>query len=207
MNDRDDRMERLRRDTWRDVHQDGLTELVAGVVLMVVALAVARPAFHWWYLGVIVVLGPGLNRVRARFTYPRIGYAKLPSEKGTRLGRGVLLWFVGTFLAVALGLALLGVLGDRMAWRRAAPALGGLLFAGGFLYLAGRTGLKRVYALAAASAATGLLLVWPEIEGAYANLRVWALVMALLCFAVGGVVFFRFVRRNPVLQEWSPDVD
>lgn len=203
MHAREDGIARLRRGAWRDLHQDGLTEVVAGVMLLVVAFVVGRPALYWMYLAVIVILGPGLTRLRARYTYPRIGFAELAPESRTWLGRGIATWFAGTFVAVAAGLALLGLLDDRLAWRRAAPALGGLFLAGGFLYLAGRTGLKRVYALAVASAATGVLLVWPRIEGTYGNLRVWALLMALLCLAVGGLVFLRFVRSTPVLRDGS----
>ena len=73
-----------------------------------------------------------------------------------------------------------GHLTDNLAWRRAAPALAGLLFAGGFLYMAQQSRLARHYLLAATSALLGVLLVWPEIDGAYANLRVWAIVMALI---------------------------
>lgn len=200
-----DDVDRIRRVTYRELHRDGLTEVVAGVALFIVALATGRPAFYWTYLALIVILGPGLARLRVRYTYPRIGFAELPAEKKGRLGRGIVVWFVGTFALVALGLWLLGGLADNLAWRRAAPLLGGLLFAGGFLYLAQRTGLKRIYGLAVASVVTGGLLTWPEIDGAYANLRVWALIMALACLTVGGLAFRRFVREMPVSEEWEPD--
>lgn len=212
-----DGLERIRRDAHRELHRDGLTEVAAGVFLFVVALATGRPAFYWTYLAALVVLGPGLTRLRSRYTYPRIGFAELPREDRRRLGRGMALWVIGAFLVVAAGLAIfgrqggldgLGGLGDHLAWRRAAPALAGILFAGGFLYLAQRSGLRRVYLLAVASAASGCLLAWPgigpRIEGAYASLRVWAIVMALLCLAVGGLAFRRFLRETPVSEEWSP---
>jgi hypothetical protein len=207
-----DGLERIRRDTHRELHRDGLTEVAAGVFLFVVALATGRPAFYWTYLAALVVLGPGLTRLRSRYTYPRIGFAELPREDRRRLGRGMALWVIGTFLAVAAALAIFGRqggLGDHLAWRTAAPALAGILFAGGFVYLAQRSGLKRAYSLAAASAVSGCLLAWPgigpRIGGAYATLRVWAILMALLCLAVGGLAFRRFLRETPVSEEWSPD--
>lgn len=200
-----DGLDRIRRDAHREIHRDGLTEVAAGVVLFIIALATGRPAFYWTYLVAIVVLGPGLTRLRARTTYPRIGFAELPNEDRRRLGRGIALWVLGVFLLVAIALALLGALTDHLAWRRAAPALAGLLCAGGFLYLAQRTGLRRHYALTVASVVSGCLLAWPRIEGAYANVRVWALVMALLCLAVGGLAFRRFLRETPVSEEWRSD--
>jgi len=204
---RRDGLERIRREAHHELHRDGLTEIAAGVFLFIVALAAGRPAFYWTYLVGLVVLGPGLRRLRTRYTYPRIGFAELPSEDRRRLGRGMAIWVVGAFLVVAAGLAFLGAFTDHLAWRRAAPALAGILFGGGFLYLAQQSGLKRVYALAMASAVTGGLLAWPRIEGAYANLRVWALVMALLCLAVGGLAFRRFLRETPISKEWGPDAE
>lgn len=202
-----DGLDTIRRGAFRELHRDGLTEVVAGVVLFIVALATGRPAFAWTYLAAIVILGPGLAWLRARYTYPRIGFAELPAESRSRLGRGIAVWVVGTFLLVAAGLALVGGVTDNLAWRRASPVLGGALFAGGFLYLAQRSGLKRFYGLALVSVASGGLLAWPQIEGAYGNLRVWALLMALLCLTVGGLALRRFVLDTPVAEEWGPDAE
>lgn len=202
-----DTIARLRTEVWRDVHRDGLTEVVAGVALFIVALAMGRPAFYWTFLALILVLGRGLPWLRARYTYPRIGFAELPRESGRRLGWGMAAWFAAVLVVVALGLALLGGIGDNLAWRRAAPALGGSLAAGGFLDLARRTGLRRVYGLAAASVVTGVLVALQDIEGAYANVRVWALLMALLCWVTGGLAFRRFVRHTPIAADPGADVD
>jgi dipeptide/tripeptide permease len=189
----------------RETYLDGLIELAIGVVFFVVALATGRPAFYWTYLAVIVVLGPGLRRLKARYTYPRIGYVKYPDEDPRRFGRGLASWVIGAFLLVAVALTASGHLTDNLAWRRAAPALAGLLFAGGFLYMAQHSRLVRHYLLAAASAVLGVLLVWPDIEGAYANLRVWAIAMALISLSVGAEVLRRFLRDHPVVEERMPD--
>jgi hypothetical protein len=201
----DDAVNRIQRDSYRELHRDGLTELVAGVVLFIVALATGRPAFAWTYLAAIVVLGPGLTRLRARFTYPRIGFVELPAENRWEFRNGVLLWVFGTFALVALGLAAMGGLTDNLAWRRAAPLLAGVLFAGGLLYLAQRTGLRRIYGLTVASVMTGVLFAFVRIEGSYANLRVWAISMSLLCLTVGGLALRRFIRETPVAGEWGSE--
>lgn len=203
--DRNAELEGIRRSVHRDVHRDGLTEMVAGVVLFIVALATGRPAFYWTYLVVVVLLSRGLEWLRQRHTYPRIGLVRLEAEDRRAFSRGIAAWVVGAVVLVALVLALLGLVGDNLAWRRASPALAGMLFAGGLLHLARRTGLARIYGLTAASVVTGAIMVWPVVPTPYGNLRVWALLMSLLCLGVGGVAFGRFVRDTPVLEGWGDD--
>lgn len=197
--------EQLRLKAAREIYKDGLTEIVTGILLFIVALATGRPAFYWTYLVAIFILGPGLERIRARTTYPRIGYAKLPSEDPNRLAGGILRWVLGIFLVAAIALAVTGHLSNNLAWRRLAPAIGGLLFAGGFVYLAQQSRMVRHWVLAAASVVMGILMVVPAIREPYGNLRLWALLMALICLLTGAVVLRGFLRRNPLIEERMPD--
>ena len=197
----------IRSSAERETYRDGIMEIAAGVLFFIVALATGRPAFYWMYLGAILILGPGVQRLKARFTYPRIGYVRLPNEDPGRLRRGLVTWVLGVFLLVAVVLTLTGHLTDNLAWRRAAPALGGLLFAGGYTYMAQRSRLRRHYVLAASSALLGVLMIWPLQPEPYGNLRVWALLMALLNLAMGVFVLWRFIRENPIIEERTPDAD
>jgi hypothetical protein len=195
----------LRRSAFRETCRDGLLEVVIGVLLFIVALAAGRPALYWTFFIAIILLGPGLERLKARITYPRIGFAKLKDEDPRRLRAGMLTWVLGVFAAMAFVLTLTGDVTDNLAWRRAAPALAGLLFAGGFLYLARQSGLTRHYVLTAASILTGLLMVFPLTPEPYGNLRAWALFVGLFALAVGGYTLRRFIRDTPLAQEPSGD--
>ena len=101
----------------RETYLDGLLELAIGGVLFIVALATGRPAFYWTYLAAILILGPGLQRLKARYTYPRIGYVKFPDEDPKSLGKGIASWVIGVFLLVAVVLTLSGHLTDNLAWQ------------------------------------------------------------------------------------------
>jgi len=197
----------IERAAYRDTQQDGLTEVVIGVFLFIVALATGRPAFYWTYLVGILVLGRGLKWLKTRYTYERIGFAEMPDEDPSTLRWGVLSWVLGVLGTMVAALAISGDLANNLAWRQWSPALAGFLFMGGFLYAASRSGLARQYVYAAISPALGLLLSTQTFSEPYEGVRVWALVMALMLLATGGLVFWRFLRNNPVIDGRAPDTD
>jgi hypothetical protein len=196
---------KLARSTYRDTQQDGLTEIVMGVFLFIIALATGRPAFYWTYLIGLFALGRGLKQLKARYTYPRVGFAEVPGEDAGELGRGVLTWVLGVFAVMLAGLAISGDLTNSAAWRQWSAALAGALCMGGFLYAASRSGLLRQYAYALVSVVLGVVVSWRAPAGDYQGVRVWALVMGLLLLGGGGLIFRRFLRDNPVVAQRGPE--
>jgi hypothetical protein len=195
----------IERSTYRDTMKDGLTEIAAGVFLFTVALAYGRPAFVWTYIVGIFVLGPGLKRLKARITYPRIGYAELPEEEPRELGRGIISWVLVVVAVAVVALAISGDLTDNRAWRQWSPTLAGFITMGGFLYMASRSGLARHYVYVVASPALGLLLSVQRFSEPYDGIRIWALLMSLLTLATGGFVLWRFLNANPIVDVRGPE--
>ncbi len=106
----------------------------------------------------ILVLGPVLRKIRARTTYPRIGYVRPAGEKPAELFRGMAFYALGVAVVVALGMLLWrGQITPGLV-RQVSPLLASLLFGGGLLYAAGRSGLRRYYLLFAVSLALGICL-------------------------------------------------
>ena len=194
----------IARAAYRDTQQDGLTEIVTGVFLLIVGIAAGRPAFMWMYLFGILILGPGLKRLKARYTYPRIGYAEMPDEDPSTLKWGILGWIFSVLGGMAVVLALTGNLTNNLAWRQWAPTIAGFMFMGGFLYLASKSGLARQYVYVFASPALGLLLATQSFDHTYDGLRIWAQVMSVLLLLIGGIVFWKFLRDHPVVDAAGP---
>jgi len=195
----------IERTAYRDTQQDGLTELVTGVFLFINGIAMGRPAFSWMYLLAILVLGRGLKQLKARYTYPRIGYAEMQDEDPKSLKWGILSWIFVVLGGMAIALALTGNLTNNLAWRQWAPAIAGFMFMGGFLYLASKSGLARQYVYVFASPALGLLLATQTFGQTYEGLSFWAWAMAALLLSIGGFVFWRFLRDNPVIDVPGPE--
>ena len=194
----------LDRVAYRTIEQDGLTEIAMGVVFLAVALSAGRAAFYWTYLVAIAMLGPGVQRLRARYTYPRVGYAKVPDESGPSVGRGILVWVTGSFALAALVLAATGHVTDNLAWRQATPGIGGLLAAGGLLYFAQRTGMRRHYAMAVLSVFLGVAMAGVRMSEPHQNLEIWALMMALVLIGSGAIAFRAFLRNHAPVADRTP---
>lgn len=178
--------------------EDGLMEIFAAAVLVIIAIAwVASPSFVGIVAAFIVLYGWRLvERVKRRITYPRIGYYQERSEDAAATGRGILI-----FLACAIGvtiaaIAVFGDLTEASEWRRAAPLASGLSLAGGFWYAGDRSGLIRHKALAVYSVITGVML-WAFSSGATYEPVVWHLLgMALPLAAIGTWALEHFLRTH-----------
>jgi len=193
----------LERRAWRYDAQDGFVEVLAGVLFFLVARAAVDPHLTWILALAIFPLRFAHKILKERFTYPRVGYVRLRSEESARLGRGILTFLVAVVTLVALGLWLFGDVTSFEQWRRWMPALAGGFTAGGFLYLAGKSGLVRHWALAGVSAGWGVAsAAWFPAPGGYPIQR-WAVGLGAVCLLVGAVTFARFVRAHP-LREAEP---
>jgi hypothetical protein len=191
--------QRVRTATYRD----GLTELFAAAVLLVMALFwISTPAFVGIAAAFIVLYGWKLvEKVKQRITYPRLGYFQEQSEEPGETARGILV-FCGVALALVMALiAVSGGITDAAEWRRAAPLLSGLTLAGAFWYLGDRSGLIRHRVVAMYSVATGFV-IWLFTSGADYEGMVWHLLgMVLVLGGLGTWELIHFIRTHPVRDE------
>lgn len=186
---------------YRESMQNGLADMMIASFFIVPAVVLSRPGLTWLYLVPLLLLGRVYRVLNHKYIEPRLGYTELQDEPPGRLLRGIALFGVGALAVLALLLLALGDAGDPGQWRRWAPGLAGVLFAGGLVYAGRRSGLLRYYLLALVSVAGGILLATNIDHGSYLGVQIYLVCMGILVFFNGLLLFTRFTRNNPIQEE------
>ncbi len=181
-------------------YSDGLLEIFAAAVLLLLALGwMANPGFVGVLAAFVVLYGWKLvDRVRARVTYPRIGYYRERAEDPSGTARGMLLFIAGAFALMVVAVWLSGGLTDAAEWRRAAPLVSGISLSGGFWYAAEVSGFARHRFIAALSLGGGVLLWLFGSGDSYSGVVFHLILLAIPLAAIGAWALVRFVRTHPI---------
>jgi len=172
-------------------------EMMAGITLMICSVFVSNPSLITLIFIPVFLLAPGLEWLRQRHTYPRVGYARPAELQPARHARGALIFTLAVFSIYALALMGFGVANDVTYWRRWAPALAAAICCGGFLFVASQSGLARHYAYILASLGGGLIFSLIRFERPYQNVHMFLLSLGILIFVSGALIFLRFLHRHP----------
>lgn len=184
-------------------YSDGLLEIFAAIVLTTIALTWLVSASLVGIVAAFVALygWKVVDRVRARVTYPRIGYFRERSDEPSSTARGMLLFIGGAFLLMVLAVLISGGLDDASQWRRAAPLLSGLSLFGGFWYTGEKSGYLRYRIIALLSVVSGVLLWWFGSGESYDGV-VWHLLSLVVPLAVIGIWALRhFLKTYPIQDQ------
>ncbi|MBZ0292629.1 MAG: hypothetical protein K8L99_08730 [Anaerolineae bacterium] len=216
VNTRDLDLGEIRRRAYRAVTQDGLLELLMGIGFAAAATFVALDVFLdvplFFLIGVPASLLPlMIAPLRRRFTHPRIGYVEMVSEENKRLMRGmaaaVFLLGVLVLIIILLALALQEPFLPVVAIYENFAAVLGLLLGIAFLYMAVSYAIIRFYAFGLLSIVGGLVaqtmdmnLLTPT-DDPVAKWMLYFAVMAVVLLPSGAMIFERFLRNNPILEE------
>lgn len=190
-------LKKVERSARRAFQQDGLTEALLGIFLAATAGWIHDDGLFIPWLLLIFFLTPVLEGIRRRFTYPRIGYAKLIEERPSSILRGIALYTIFVLAATAITLSFFGDLSDGSLWglwRKWAPTLAGVLLAGGFIYLASLSGAKRYHVMALSAVGLGIAfsLAFPQ---TYTGVKIYLLTVGGVLFLYGVTTFVIFLRR------------
>jgi len=184
---------------------DGLSEIAMAFFFLVPAFTIREPAFGWMIILPVLLMGPWLKKLRARHTWPRIGYVEPRGENA-----GEMLIGMAVYVAVVLAVVGAGVFIFRGEikpglLRQVSPLIASILFGGGLLYAAGRSGLRRYYVLLGLSLALGIALTAVTVPGRFLSVQIYLLGMGVIIFAVGLITFVRFIRTHPIIDLGDAD--
>lgn len=198
-----DPIESIQEAVHRHSFEDGINEILVGVLVAGGALTLGYRGGVFFVLALALLLKWALPRLRDRIAAPRVGMAELPAQPARQMTGIVVYCLLAGLVVVAAWLAT-GRSRSPLAEYRWVPLFTGLCLSGGFIYAAGRTRLKRFYIYLAATLAGGLLVTLTmstggrqEAFGALAQL-LWML--SALLIVMGSVILIRFIRRNPVIS-------
>lgn len=186
---------------YRESIQSGLADMMIASFFVVPAVVIGRPAFTWLYMLPLLLLGPVFRAAQRTYIEPRLGYAELHNESPGRLLGGIAIFGLVVLVILGLVLQILGGINDPAQWRQWSPALAGVLFAGGLVHAARRSGLLRYHLLSLISVAGGILIAVFLKSGTYLGLRMYLLSMGILIFTSGLFLFTRFIRNHPIQEE------
>lgn len=186
----------------RHAVDDGISEILVGILLAAGALLVLHPRGAVLVLGVAAGLKWLLPRLRDRITTPRVGSATLPQQPFKLLAGIFIYGVLSGFVVLGLRAATGGHTGPFGQYRWL-PFFVALFLSGGFLYFARTTNLKRFYVYLAVTVGGGLAftLTMPSGERlqAYGELITLLWLLSALFVVTGSAVLARFILHNPVV--------
>jgi len=183
----------IERSAHKTIESDGVVRLSAGIGLALFSVFLLNHQHVWAsYLGMFMPVWLP-EPIRRRLTYPRIGYARFPSLKSNK-GR-----FTLTVLALALGLALAGLLDySPQAWL--APVYLAALLTAIVLLWARKTGSAVDYVFAIICLVSGPAALWYTSRGADDGVvtAIQFSILAGVATIIGLVQLALFLRAHPV---------
>jgi hypothetical protein len=197
------------KDAYPDSQQDGIMEVVMGIFLITITVPLTNPKFALIYVILMLLLIMVTERLRRRYTYPRIGYVKLYMDPPQGTMRCIFTCIIVTIVVITIASFIIS--GDITSFERCykwSPAFSGLMIVGAFLYTASKSERARFHAFAVVSAVLGFVLSIADFDSEhnYIGLIIYLLVMGGFLVISGIVVFRLFLRRYPLPEKEVYDV-
>jgi hypothetical protein len=195
-------LKKLEQESFRDLMQDGFTELLAGLLFLIFPVLIQRsyfvPIFVVFY---IFFLPFFMESIRKRYVYPRIGYVKLKDDEPPKVTAGV----VATVIILITGAILViyavmtGLITSEVVYRWIPAFLGVIMWAPS-LFLVDKTGQKRYYLLGGLMTISGVAVSLVNFLPAEFTTIAFGLIWGLSFLVVGIIRYGLFIRRYPVVE-------
>jgi hypothetical protein len=189
-------LKQIEQKAYRGSNQDGLMEIMIGILLTVFGATFGSVLYVFAFLIPIFLFPRLMEAIRKRYTYPRIGYAKLPADDPKKTAKGIFAYIAVVLVLMVICFLLLGKAKDAAAYRKWSPALMGVLLVGGFLYAHGKSGDFRYIIYIILSVGFGLLFSIMNFES-YDGLIANFFVMGSIFIVAGAILFILFLHKYP----------
>ena len=179
--------------------QDGLVEILLGAILFVSSASFVKSGSWVPFLPIYIIFMKNIiEGFRKRFTYPRIGYIKLPDDDSKEIGYGILTFVgtVGILLVVGVYITYGSLSGENIY--RWIPMLVGMILFGGLHYNYSRTGDKTNYLYLSMVLLGGLAFSIKDFAEAKLGLQLYLLFIGGLFIVAGVVRFIVFTKKYPI---------
>jgi len=180
-----------------DSQQDGLMEVMMGLILMTFGGFFYSTVFAFYIL-LIIFSGRIVEFVRRRYTYPRIGVVKFHRENPKDALTGVFLFELAVIVIIFTLISLFGDVKDYSLWVNWSPLFFGMILVGPFAHAASRSGSVRYYGYAILSVILGLFFTLMGFGSGCTELILYLVFMGGFLVLSGLVIFIRFLRKYPL---------
>lgn len=193
-------LKRMEQNANRLLSQDGLMEMLLGAIFFASSASFSGSGSFVPFLPLyIIFMRQIVEAFRKKYTYPRIGYVKIPDEESQDVGKGILVFVGALMLVFVLGVYLGpgGFTFERMIkWL---PVGIGVFLTGAFKYNIEKTGDRLNLLYIAVTVISGIgfaLMEYPARDG----LQFYLLFISVFFIIAGATRFISFTRKNPVLE-------
>ena len=197
-------LKELEKKAYRDSQQDGLMEVMMGLILITFGGFFYSPIFAFYIL-LIVFSGKIVEFVRRRHTYPRIGFVKFHRENPKDALTGVLLFEFAVIVIIFTLISISGDVADYSRWVNWAPLFFGMILVGPFAHAASKSGSVRYYGYAILSVILGLFFSLIEFGSGFTGLILYLVLIGGFLVLGGLVIFIRFLRKYPLPEKETHD--
>ena len=197
----------IERKSYSEMMQDGFTEILLGLILLVFPVLIVRPEFVSIFVVFYIFFMPHLlEAIRKKHVYPRIGYVKLKEEEPPKLSIGIIAVVLLIFVSVIVILYSLsiGIIDRYFIWRWL-PTVFGFITWGPSLYLKEKTGQNKYYLLGTSMTISGVAVSLAGSIPAEFAMTVYMVGWGLFFLVLGLIRLLIFIRKYPVID--TPGVD
>ena len=201
MMNEDSDLRELKQRTFRAANQDGLTEMMMGLMIIVIGGIMINSIFVAFVALIIIFQAVAVEQFREKYTYPRIGRVRFTEEQLTDYGPYWGVFALLMFIALAAVIASVFIQNEIIEIvARWAPLIMSIGLLHQFALLGQKSGLGGYYGVGTLITVIGAVLVSLEFSSALDRMVLYLLVVGGIVFLSGLVILLRFIRKYPVLD-------